>query len=165
MAQFERTYIYPHHAKFLVWWRYIDDIFTIFQCDKPAVEGFVNDLNNCHPTIKFTSEISEHSINFLDVTISKHGTTLSTKAYSKPTDSHNYLLYSSCHPTHCKQGLPYSQFLRIRRICTHIEDFDSKVLNMADHFVRRGYPIELVSNSMLKARRQNRVELLIFSPG
>ncbi len=160
MAKFEHTYVYPHHAKFLVWWRYIDDIFTIFQCDKPTAEGFINDLNQCHPTIKFTAEISEDSINFLDATITKTGTTLSTKAYSKPTDSHNYLLYSSSHPIHCKQGLPYSQFLRIRRLCSNIDDFDTKVINMAGHFLRRGYPVTLVEQAILKARRQDRAILL-----
>ena len=164
MAKFEHTYAYPHHTKFLVWWRYIDDIFTIFDCDRATAESFVNDLNNCHPTIKFTAEFSEHSINFLDATVTKHGTTLTTKAYSKPTDSHNYLLYSSCHPTHCKQGLPYSQFLRIRRLCTNIADFDNKVLDMAGHFLRRGYPVTLVEGAMLKARRQIREDLLNPTP-
>ncbi len=160
MAQFEHTHVYPHHAKFLIWWRYIDDIFTIFDCDRHAVDTFISDLNNCHPTIKFTAEISEHSINFLDATITKHGNKLSTKAYSKPTDSHNYLSYQSCHPHHCKQGLPYSQFLRIRRLCSNITDFETKVLDMANHFIRRGYPIHLVQTAMLDARRKDRDVLL-----
>ncbi len=160
MARFEHIHVYPHNAKFLVWWRYIDDIFTIFQCDRNEVDSFISDLNNCHPTIKFTAEISDTSINFLDATITKEGTKLVTKAYSKPTDSHNYLLYSSCHPQHCKKGLPYSQFLRIRRLCTYIEDFDTKVLDMAQHFLRRGYPTDIVESSMLKARRQSRETLL-----
>ncbi len=160
MAKFEHMYVYPSTTKFLIWWRYIDDIFTIFDCEMSEVETFIKDLNNCHPTIKFTAEISAKSINFLDATITKNGTKLITKAYSKPTDAHNYLLYSSCHPHHCKQGLPYSQFLRIRRLCSNITDFETTVIDMACHFLRRGYPIDLVENSMIKARRQDR-ELLL----
>ncbi len=160
MAQFEHIHVYPHHAKFLVWWRYIDDIFTIFNCDRPEVDDFVKNLNDCHPTIKFTSEISDTSINFLDATITKQGKFLSTKAYSKPTDSHNYLLYSSCHPRHCKQGLPYSQFLRIRRLCSNIKDFDTKVLDMGFHFLRRGYPLALIETAIIKARRHDRAALI-----
>ncbi len=161
MAKFEHIHVYPHHTKFLVWWRYIDDIFTIFNCDRPTAEAFVDDLNRCHPTIKFTSEMSDISINFLDATITKHGKKLSTKAYSKPTDSHNYLLYSSCHPYHCKQGLPYSQFLRIRRICSDIKDFETKVIEMGLHFIRRGYPSSLIENALIKARRHDRADLLL----
>ena len=41
---------------------------------------------------------------------------LSTTLYTKPTDKHSYLRYDSCHPTHVKQSLPYSQLLRIRRL-------------------------------------------------
>ncbi len=160
MAQFEHKFVYPHRDKFLIWWRYIDDIFTIFECDTPSVTAFVNDLNHCHPTIKFTSEISDTSINFLDATITKVGTKLLCKSYTKPTDSHNYLLYSSCHPHHCKQGLPYSQFLRIRRLCSNITDFETKVQDMASHFIRRGYPTELVTNAICKAREQDRTMLL-----
>ena len=44
--------------------------------------------------------------------------------YRKPTDTYNYVLFSSAHPLHCKLGIPYSQFLRIRRICTFLTDFD-----------------------------------------
>ena len=160
MAKFEHTHVYQHRNLFLVWWRYIDDIFAIFQCERAEVDRFINELNSCHPTIKFTAEISDTNINFLDATITKSGTHLSTKSYTKPTDSHNYLLYSSSHPKHCKQGLPYSQFLRIRRLCTDIDDFDTKVINMGTHFLRRGYPRTLIENAILKARRQNRDELI-----
>ena len=32
----------------------------------------------------------------------------------KPADSHIYLLYSSSHPSHVNNSIPYSQFLRLR---------------------------------------------------
>ena len=39
-----------------------------------------------------------------------------TSVYYKPTDSHSYLLYSSSHPSHVKNSIPFSQFLRPRRL-------------------------------------------------
>ena len=33
--------------------------------------------------------------------------------YIKPTDSHQYLLPTSCHPPHCSKNIPYSLALRI----------------------------------------------------
>ena len=32
----------------------------------------------------------------------------------KPTDSHSYLLYLSSHPSHVKNSIPFSQFVRLR---------------------------------------------------
>ena len=57
----------------------------------------------------------------------------------KPTDSHSYLLYSSSHPSNVKNSIPYSQFLRLRRLCSEDSDFSLKSEEMC-HFVdKRGY--------------------------
>ncbi len=47
--------------------------------------------------------------------ISHQGGKLAFKLYSKPTDKHSYLQYDS---------ITFSQFLRIRRICTEMSEFD-----------------------------------------
>ena len=38
--------------------------------------------------------------------------------YTKPTDTHQYLLPTSCHPKHFCKNVPYSLALRLRRICS-----------------------------------------------
>ena len=43
--------------------------------------------------------------------------------YTKPTDEHQYLLRSSCHPLHTKRAFPFSLALRIQRICSSNEMF------------------------------------------
>ena len=48
--------------------------------------------------MKFTTEWSEISIYFLDVTVSIAKGIIETVSYVKPIDSHQYLLWSSCHP-------------------------------------------------------------------
>ena len=73
-----------------------------------------------HPTIKFTAEWSKTSINFLNVTVSLIEAVIETDLFVKPTDSYQYLQSSSCHPFHCKKGIPYSQALRLNRICSEI---------------------------------------------
>ena len=156
MDWFEQTYVYTHALCPTIWFRYIDDVFTIFNCDITDATTFLRDLNSCHASIKFESELSETEINFLDTTVMLHDNTVSTKVYSKPTDSFSYLHFDSCHPKHCKSNLPYGQFLRVKRICTNISDFDDKAREMARHFIRRGYPIETVENALIKARRIDR---------
>ena len=87
----------------LVWWRYIDDIFMVWEHGKEELKKFLETLNCYHPTIKFTTEYSRAKINFLDVTVMKKGNQLVTDLYVKPTDTHQYLHASSYHVSHWKK--------------------------------------------------------------
>jgi hypothetical protein len=71
-----------------VWWRFIDDIFAIWTHSRQELDEFLVHINSAHPSIKFTSEISESEVHFLDVTISKTDTGISTAVYTKPTAAH-----------------------------------------------------------------------------
>ena len=124
------------------------------------MDSFVSYLNQCIPSIKFTMEASNQEVNFLDTTVKLVNQHIETDLYCKPTDAHNYLLYKSAHPRNCKDSIPYSQFLRIRRICTNIEDFDKHIINFCLHFQRRGYPPPLLEKAALAARRIPRNNLL-----
>jgi hypothetical protein len=161
MASFEDKFVYSYHIQPLIWLRYIDDIFMVWHHDNSSLNTFLEHLNQCHPTIKFTSDISPHSVNFLDTTVKiDHNRHVYTDLYCKPTDSHNYLLYESSHPDHLKKSLPYSQLLRVRRICTNLTDFDKNAIIIAKHFIRRHYPVEIVEEALIKARRADRKQLL-----
>ncbi len=106
-------------------------------------------------------EASEEKINFLDTTLHKSEEgVLWTDLYSKPTDSHNYLHYKSAHPSHCKKSLPYSQMLRIKRICTKHESYLYHVMVLCCHFLKRGYPIDTLIDAIIKASRVSRNELM-----
>ena len=161
MADFEDKYVYQQPIQPSTWLRYIDDIFLIWEHGEEKLQTFMEHLNSCHPTIKFTSEISPSHVNFLDTTvhITSEGT-LYTNLYSKPTDSHNYLRFDSAHPRHCKTSLPHSQFLRLRRICSRITDYDSNAAMLASHFTRRGYPQDLIEDAAIKVRRMDRSTIL-----
>ena len=51
---------------------------------------------------------------------------LMTDLFVKPADTHQFLDPSSSHPYHCKKGIPYSQDLRLSRICSDNESFDKR---------------------------------------
>ena len=78
--------------------------------------GFIEHLNTVHPTIKFTSDISHTEIYLLDLTIYIRGCKLYTRLHTKTTDRQMYLNYPSEHPMSLKRSIPYSQFLRLKRI-------------------------------------------------
>ena len=78
----------------------------------------------------------------------------------KPTDSHSYLLYSSSHPSHVKNSIPYSQFLRLRRLCSEDSDFSLKSEEMCEFFDKRGYPASVVEASHHRAQQIDRQSAL-----
>ena len=161
MGYFEDKFVYSYHLQPFIWKRFIDDIFFVWTFGQSELDNFVTYLNNCHDTIKFTLEVSCSKINFLDITINfdKDGT-VSTYLYCKPTDSHNYLLYSSEHPRHLLNGIPFSQFVRVKRLCSKPEDFRLNALMLITHFIRRGYPKHFVQKALEKADALDRDDLL-----
>ena len=69
MDRFETKALNNYHLKPLIWKRFIDDIFLIWTHGEDSFKDFVNYLNSLHNTIKFTSETSTTSVNFLDTTV------------------------------------------------------------------------------------------------
>ena len=105
-------------------------------------------------------ETSNTSINFLDTTVMIRDQELETTLYVKPTDRNNYLPFDSAHPYHCKKGLPYGQFLRIRRICSTEKDFIHHCVKKAAQLRQKGYPIALLNSAFERARANKRTDLL-----
>ena len=107
---------------------------------REELNRFITSVNSFLPALKYTWEISETSLAFLDIKVSINGNGLRTSVHYKPTDSHSYLLHSSSHPSHVKNSIPYSQFLRLRRLCSDDSDFSNKSQEMCQFFEKRGYP-------------------------
>ena len=61
---------------------------------KEELDQFITAVNSFHPALKYTWEISENSLAFLNIKLSITDNSLSTSVHYKPTDSHNYLLHS-----------------------------------------------------------------------
>ena len=85
---------------------------------------------------------------------------LITDLFVKETDTHQYLHASSCHVSLCKRAIPYSQALRLNRICSEIEFFDQRCNELEKWLLQRGYSNRLVRQQILKARKFKRADLL-----
>ena len=105
-------------------------------------------------------KISDTSLGFLDIKLSIKGNGLRTSVHYKPTDYHSYLLYSSSHPSHVKNSISYSQFLRLRRLCSEDSDFSVKSEEMSHFFHRRGYPASVVQAGHHRAQQIDRQSAL-----
>ena len=89
--------------------RYIDDIVGVMIGTHDDLNTFLQFVSSFSSSLKFTWSISDSSVNFLDLTISVNAGRLATSIFYKETDSHTYLLYSSSHPSKCKDSIPYAQ--------------------------------------------------------
>ena len=114
--------------------RYIDDVVDIVCCSRVELEEYIAFVSNFHPALQFTHTITETELPFLDINLRISGDRIRTSIHYKATDTHSYLHYDSSHPRHCKESLPYSQLLRLRRICSDQADFLNKAQEMASFF-------------------------------
>ena len=69
MAKIERKILRLSYKKPLVWKRFIDDVLSLWNISRDEVNAFIEQANRLHPTIKFTTEISETEITFLDTCV------------------------------------------------------------------------------------------------
>ena len=101
MLQFEEKHVYPYIKDMtLLYFRYIDDLLTIWKGTKEQLITFINELNRKHKTIKFEYEISSQKIPFLDTMVDK--------------DKENHA--KSERPSGLKNSIIYSQTLRLKTI-------------------------------------------------
>ena len=105
-------------------------------------------------------EISTTELSFLDTKIKKGDQGLYTDLFVKPTDTNTYLLYSSAHPPATKRSLPYSQLLRLKRICTNDEDYQKRKEIKLQEFRDREYPEDLLQRCVKKVEQRVRAEML-----
>ena len=78
------------------WSRFRDDIMCMWKGSEEELLEFNSWINNLHPRLKFTMEYSRSSIVFLDLRLTKGGPMVLTEMYSKSSDTHAYLMPTSC---------------------------------------------------------------------
>ena len=160
LANLEEKMLEGFEKKPMIWWRYIDDIFFIWEHGEESLKVFIEQVNMFHSTIKFTAEYSKEEVNFLDVNIKLIDGELKTDLIVKPTDTHQFLDPTSCHSYHCKKGIPYIQALRLNRICLDNETFDSHCNDLEKWFMDRGYNEKMIRQQILSTREHSRNDLL-----
>ena len=156
MSEFEGKHIYPlFKNKSVIYLRYIEDFFMTWIKSESELRHFLNEINQKHQSVKFDFKFSKESIEFLDTLVyidSKNR--LQTTLYKKPTDCQNYLHAKSAHPFSLKKSIPYSQALRIKRICSTFEEYRKHSQNLIKRFVEQSY------NESSVRKRNERVDHL-----
>jgi GIY-YIG catalytic domain len=164
MHMWFETYLTTFHGpKFDYIGRLIDDIFTVWTHGRDALDNLIRYMNSCHQTIKFEANISTTKVHFLDTVVSIERDQLHTKVYSKPMAKKQFLFYSSCHPLHVKNAIPFSQAIRYRRNTDIDTQLDCELLTLKRQFRCRGYPNDVINNAFAKIYVLDRQQTLLYT--
>ena len=147
----------------ITWKRFIDDCFFTWTGSNSDFLLFQEYLNSAHNTIKFTFDSSHISVPFLDTKVEVLDNKLVTQLFRAPNDAHLYLLPSSYHPRHTLSSInPYSQRLRIKRICSNNTDAQRHLYDLSDHLQKRGYNQDIITSAFGRAENTSREDLLKY---
>ena len=148
----ENILIYPYLTKILQYNRFLDDIFLLWKGNLNELTEFQQYINQIHPTIKFTIEHSNKSINFLDTTIyiDRKVRKFKSKVFTKPTNAKPLLHYTSYHSIHTKENIIYTQALRYRLLTTDNKTFKNELKDLTKTLKRRGYPLQMIRRNFKK---------------
>ena len=89
------------------YWRYVDDIWGLWEHGLEELKEFHKLTNTLHPRIKTELRYAQKMIEFLDVNVILENGRIKTDLYTKNTDKHQYLHATSCHPNSVKRAIPY----------------------------------------------------------
>ena len=118
MAKVETGILSQSVTKPLIWKRFIDDVFSLWDVNREKTTMFIELANKHHPTIQFTAEISDTETTFLDTKVYKgerfkKEAVPDVRTHFKPTETFQYTQYSSCHPPGVKKGFIKGEALRL----------------------------------------------------
>ena len=90
--------------------------------------------------IKFTSSQPTKTAVFLETRTEVQSNEIpSMDLFCKSTVPYQYLQCNSYHLSNVSTSLPKSQFMRIKRICSYLKNYDKHAAQFTEHFCRRGY--------------------------
>ena len=80
--------------------------------------------------------------------------------FRKPTNRNQYLLTTSCHPTHVTTNIPFSLAVRIVRIWSLQSDRDKRLTELRNMLIERDYKPGIIDAAIEKARSIDRKDAL-----
>ena len=152
MEYFETVLLSPIKPPNMIWYRYVDDIFSYWDEKWGNFDEFLSNLNSLVPSIKFKCEWEKDDcLPFLDVLIMRRNNRYVFTVYRKPTFSISYIHFLSYHDKKIKIGVACNLFLRALRICSP-EFLDEEFNNVRQHLSYLKYPKFLIEKATNKAK-------------
>lgn len=160
---------FTHRHKIAFIGRYRDDFFLVYQGKENEIHDFFNLANTHHQLLKFTYEISDTEMTFLDTTVYKgtrfkNNGILDIKSYIKPTNTHQYLDRSSMHNPSVFSGIIRGESVRHCRNNSDKSHLQLHINNFKQYLLQRGYKDREINENIQHGTSKDRKELLRFTP-
>ena len=144
---------FPFQQNIVYHGRYRDDGFIIYQGEMDEIHQFFQIANSHHPLLKFTYEISDKEMNFLDITLFKGERfelkgILDVKTFIKPTNTFQYLERNSAHSPSVFKGIIKGEIIRHLRNTSDCNIFYNAVEKFKVSLLKRGYNENEINSSM-----------------
>ena len=135
-------------SKPVVYFRYVDDTFVIFQNEK-ELEEFLIRLNSLHFSLQFTFKKKNNSFPFLDVHVEHTKGSYETKVYRKPTFTGQNLCWEFFTPMKRKASLLSTLVHRDLKICFKSK-LKEEINRIKEILLDNGYPENFVFKQISK---------------
>lgn len=134
----------------ILYLRYIDDIFAVFKGSKSAAQSCFDNISSKLTPFKIGWEI--HSVreptSFLDVEFFfEQGfgpVGIQSRVFRKRLNQHQYIPWSSAHPSTVKKAFIKAELTRYMTICSTKRLFEERVEEFMLALGRRGYPSSIL---------------------
>lgn len=153
----------PHIIAFYV---YMDDTLLMWGGSALELEDFMKQINDLHPSLKFTIKSSSNEIQFLDLEIFKgprfmEAHILDVRCHTKNTETWCYLHRSSSHNPSVFRGFIQGQLYRYARNCNNQENFEEYKDNFNSKLLDRGYTASEIQDASDAVNFSNRKDYII----
>ena len=142
---------------------YIDDIIAITSLSPAEIPALFSNVVDEHIKLTYVFAPIDGELAALDLLVKLKNQQPSVRLYRKPTDGHQFVHWTSSHPRHLLESLPYSQLLRYKRNCTSDEDFQLAAAELLARFRQRGYPEDVLARALARVNARSRAEVLLKS--
>ena len=145
--------------------RFIDDCFIIYQGDKTQLLRFISLFNSLVESITLSLESFGSSANFLDLTIykgkrfQKEGR-LDIKIFQKPMNKYLYLPFTTDHPMHCLKSFVTTELQRYVKASSDKSSFLTIAALFYKRLLNRDYPPDILSEWFDTVKYSHRMSYL-----
>jgi len=144
---------------------HFDDVFSLWDCKRNEPDRFNKQANIFQPTIKFTAEISENEITFLDTVAFKgerfiEKSILDIKTHYKPTETFQYTHFTWCHPPGVKRDFIKGEAIRLLGKNSSNTKFEECLANFKRFVEARGYLKKYIERSLSEVTFDSRQSAL-----
>ena len=132
---------------------HFDDVFSLWDCKRNELDHFIEQANIFQPTIKFTAEISEKEITFLDTMALKgerfiEKSILDIKTHYMVTETFQYTHFTWCHPPGVKRDFIKGEAKRLLGKNFSNTTFEECLANFKRRVEAHGYLKKYIERSL-----------------